>query len=223
MRVKTAISLGFRIAAARYPDVRQRWVTASIRLGSQLPHSILIASVQRCGEIDLLLRAMEDEPSPIENIQESDVEFSAFNYQLMISEDWIGNVYEITRLRRERQLVPEDSSECAIARVLHILRMPLDKHEIANGPGLKQPLHMQRNPPNGDASDLYVYDRNDPKRAHIMPRGLSERGSMMWHAIDGATLQGAWFERRAISDALLDVWAPLTVSTDEAPTSPAGQ
>lgn len=27
------------------------------------------------------------------------------------------------------------------------------------------------------------------------------------HALDGATLQGNWVKRRAISDALLDAWA----------------
>lgn len=48
-----------------------------------------------------------------------------------------------------------------------------------------------------------------------MPMGMSERGSIMWHALDGATLQGNRFERRTISDALLDAWAGPAV--DNAP------
>lgn len=169
----------------------------------------------------MLLRAMEDEPMSSEDLQETNIEFMAFHYQMMLSEIWVGSVYEITRLRKERGLVLEDGPEHAVARQLHVLRMPIDKHEIANGPGLKQPLQMQRNPPNGDASDLYTYDRKDPQRGHIMPTGLSSRGSIMWHAIDGATLAAVWLERRAISDALLDVWAPALVGSEAAAPSPS--
>jgi hypothetical protein len=43
-------------------------------------------------------------------------------------------------------------------------------------------------------------------RAHIMPTGLSERGSMMWQALDGATLEATWFERRNLSDRFLNLW-----------------
>lgn len=208
MRVRTAISLAFGMAAARYPDLHQRWVTASFRIGFQLPNSILASSIQRCGKVDMLLRAMEDEFQGDEAINQDHIEFMSSDYQGILSEDWIGSVYEVTRLRKERKLIIPDSPEIDLAHVLHVLRMPLDKHEIANGPGLKEPLEMHRNPPSGEARDVYVYDRNDPKRSHIMPRGVSERGSLMWHAIDGKTLQSAWYERRAIADALLDVWAP---------------
>jgi hypothetical protein len=219
MRVRTAISLAFGIAAARYPHLPERWVSASIRIGSQLPHSILMASIQRIGRVDMLLRAMEDELDGSQPPKPDDIEFMALDYQSSLSEDWIGSIYEITRLRKERNLVLPDSPEVEIARILRLLRMPLDKHEIANGPGLKVPLAMERSPPSGEARDRYVYDRNDPTRGHIMPTGVSARGSLMWHAIDGATLEATWFERRTIADALLDAWAPVAPSAEM--TAPA--
>ncbi|WP_291547745.1 hypothetical protein [Bosea sp. (in: a-proteobacteria)] len=143
------------------------------------------------------------------------VEFFAFHYKALLSDIWIGSVYEIARLQIERGFVPNNGPLASIAHTLHLLRIPIEKHEIALDRKLKKPLLMQRMPENGDAGDLYIYDKTDPKRGHIMPMGMSERGSIMWHALDGATIQGNWVERRTISDPLLDAWAGPAV--DNAP------
>ena len=224
MRVNAAISLGFRIAAVAHREINERWIKASFRVGGALPSSSLVSSVQRCGELDMVLRAMEEE-LPIPEPTQDNVEFFAFHYKALLSDIWIGSVYEIARLQLERSFSPENGPLASIAHTLRLLRIPIEKHEIALDRKLKEPLSMQKSPENGDASDLYIYDKTDPKRGHIMPMGMSERGSIMWHTLDGATVQSAWVERRAFSDALLDAWAgpiadsapPATLSAEVTP------
>ena len=62
MRVNAAISLGFRIAAVTHREINERWIRASVRAGGALRAGSLMSSVQRCGELDMVLRAMEEEP-----------------------------------------------------------------------------------------------------------------------------------------------------------------
>jgi hypothetical protein len=97
---------------------------------------------------------------------------------------WIGGMYEVFRLLRDRELDDKNDRFFQVLKTLELLRMPLEKHEIAKDRVLKQPVELSRAPPRGDASDQYTYDVGDPTRAHIMPFGLSERGSVCWQAID---------------------------------------
>jgi hypothetical protein len=84
--------------------------------------------------------------------------------------------------------------------------MPLEKHEIAKDRNLEHPLQMTRYPPNENASDLYTCKSEDNLRAHIMPSGISGRGSVMWDAIDVRKNNSRWIERRQISDRILELW-----------------
>ncbi len=130
----------------------------------------------------------------------------AFHYQNMLSELWIGGVYETTRLLIDRKLAPDTDEFRSLAHDLRLLRIPLDKHEIASQGQLKQPLQMRRHPPNNDSADTYVYDKADPRRAHIMRTGISPRGSAMWRVIDLKVKEEQWVERRALSDRFLSLW-----------------
>jgi hypothetical protein len=86
---------------------------------------------------------------------------------------------------------------------LELLRMPIAKYEISKDQALKQPVVMRATPPNNNATDERVYDKNDPTRAHIMPTGLSNRGSAVWMAFDHKNSKSFWIERRDLSDRLL--------------------
>lgn len=128
------------------------------------------------------------------------------HYQKMLSELWVGSIYETVRLIVERSPEVATNEVCALAEDLRLLRVPLEKHQIAHDRKLDAPLQLQKQPPNNDQTDLYEYDKADPKRAHIMPSGLSSRGSVGWHVIDLISGQDRWIERRELSDRMIALW-----------------
>jgi hypothetical protein len=204
MTVTQLITIAFRLAASRYPDLHQTWVKASFQIGSLLPNSLLVSSVQRAGQLDMVLRCMEDDFSlPPEGAKE-DAIFSG-DCQIMLSELWIGVVYEIFRLLIERKLAFDNDEFMALAHDLRLLRIPLEKHEIAADRKLSGPLLMRKHPSNNDETDRYRYLNQDAQRAHIMPTGISGRGSVMWNVIDVEASKSYWLERRALSERIVVV------------------
>jgi hypothetical protein len=176
MKVGDLIQAAFRQASIRNPDLHAAWVTASYRLGGLLPTSTLVSSVQRAGELDQLVRCMEDEFSFNQDGQKPSQEpdFS-FHYQVMLSELWITEMYEIFRLLKDRKLAPSDNEFDSLAHHLRLLRISIDKHEIAGDRKLEVPLMMKRYPPKDDDSDIYHYskDRSGPICLNSSPRFLS--------------------------------------------------
>lgn len=171
-----------------------------------MPHSLLMVSVQRDGELDLVLRCMEDEQALLALNATNDNQFG-FHYQKMLSELWVGSVYETLRLLVERKLAPSSDEFKRLAHEFRLLRIPLEKHELAGDDQLTDPLAMQRLPAKGDDRDYYTYPKGrDPTRAHITPSGISERGSLMWQVIDLRTNTSIWLERRELADRFLSLW-----------------
>lgn len=122
-----------------------------------------------------------------------------------LSEMWIGQVYEIVRLARERKLIADSDFFEALAHDFRLLRVPMEKHEIAQDRSLMASVPMSRTPAREGDVD-YRYDKKDPLRAHVMPTGISQRGSMQWLAIDiSAALSQRWIERRDLSDRVLQL------------------
>lgn len=167
---------------------------------------MLSVSIQRDGEVDLLLRSIEDEMARRDvHAREQDMLF-VINYLGLMSTYWIGSVYETFRLLKERNLADQDVTFMEIFRALELLRIPLEKHEIAKDRLLKEPLMFVRNPPQNDPRDAYTYDRDDTKRAHIMQQGLMPSGSMAWLALDLKGNAQRWVERRWISEKIIELW-----------------
>jgi hypothetical protein len=52
---------------------------------------------------------------------------------------------------------------------------------------------------------IEFYDRNDPGRFHIMPTGVSPRGSVVWCALNVREMREYWIERRDLADRLLSL------------------
>jgi hypothetical protein len=207
MTVTQLTIAAFRLAASRCPELHKTWISISVRVGGLLPNSRLIASVQRTGELDMVLRCMEDDYSPPqEGAGEADL-FSC-HYQKTLSELWVGDAYEIFRLLTTERKLALDSDVLALARDLKLLRIPLEKHEIADDKKLPGPLLMQRHPPNDDETDSYHYSHSDAQKAHIMPSGISSRGSVMWNVIDVKSKSSYWLERRALSERIVALWGP---------------
>ena len=203
MTIGTQIANAFNDAKARHTELQETWIRISHRVGSRLKNSLLSTSIQREGDVDILLRSMEDEAS-----QNSSTKFDGglFGYQRMMSEYWIGGVYETFRLLRQRGLADTSAAFDEILNDLELLRMPLEKHEIAKDSKLKSSLEMVRIPPKNDPSDTYIYDPRDNQRSHIMPYGKSPQGSLVWHVTDVRSGADRWIERRDLSDRIIALW-----------------
>ena len=204
MAIKQLIGSAFALANSLHPDVRQAWVKASLRVGALLPDSLLDVSVQRFGELDILLRALEDE-STRPGEADGEVEIWATTQLVFLSEIWVGGLYETFRALKARKLVADKTFD-GIARDLKLIRITLEKYEIADDNKLDTPLAMQRQPDNAAAADIYYYSKLDPRRAHIMPSGKSDRGSVMWGVTDIRVKEARWLERRALSDRIITLW-----------------
>jgi hypothetical protein len=188
LTISATISAAFGAARIKYHALHLLWRDASIRIGSHLPNSRLTISVQRVGDLDLLIRAMESEFSPNPNL------FDDHHNQLTLSEMWVSSAYEIVRLIRARKFEPENEDLHEIASQLKLLRIPIDKHEIADDRKLSTPLPMQTHPDDIGRISERTYDKTDDRRSHVLPVTISARGSAIWYVIDGSSQSAHWIE-----------------------------
>lgn len=197
MTVAKHIEDAFQLAFMEFPIIHEAWVKLSHQLGSKLPNSLLDSSIQEVGRLDMLLRSMEN------SFQTNNPMF--FHCQSLFSSLWIGHVYEVFRLLsdKQRQLTPDNKELHYIARDLKLIRVTLEKHEIADDHKLQEPLQMQTNIANGGEVRFSEYSKNDPLRSHIMGFSVSERGSLMWNIIDIIKNDSYWVERRELSERIL--------------------
>jgi hypothetical protein len=212
MSVSKLVTATFDLATRNHPALPKAWIRVSFRLGRLLPNSLLSSSIQQDGNVDVLLRSIEDERAAGVASAQPEGLFE-FHFQKMFSEFWIGRFYEHLRLLtdRDRKLLPKTGEVAALAEDFRLLRIAIEKHEIAGDRDLAAPLKMQRQPARrDDATDLYEYAKNDPQRSHIMPSGLSQRGSVIWHVIDLKKNQDRWIERRALSERIVQLWGTET-------------
>jgi hypothetical protein len=56
-----------------------------------------------------------------------------------------------------------------------------------------------------ETKPIEFYDPKDPGRFHIMPKGVSARGSAVWLALDVRNSRQHWVERRELADRLLSL------------------
>ena len=197
------LNAAFRAARTKYPDLLDDWVLASHRIGSKLPRSLLAPAIQRDGQLDVLIRGMEDEFAAY-GVDESEPE--ALTLQNMMSEYWIGGMYAALSALRRGKLLEDTEQLRTTFRDTELVRVTLEKHQIAKDRDLDEPLILVSRPQTG-SGDEYIYSRGDNTRAHIMPKCISERGSITWHVIDLRGKQSRWVERRALSDQVLQLWA----------------
>lgn len=210
------INTAFNVSRTKYRAEHTARTNLSGVLSGRFNLPVAMMNIQRQGDLDLLLRCMEDEFEANKATEIADTTGSdmTFHYQLTLSEIWIVGCYEILRAFRQRDrnavdagLPPSGVSEMnsfkSIFADFHLLRIPMTKFEIANDNKMKEPLPIQRSPANNDASDQTFYDSKDPARYHIMPSAMSPRGSAGWVALDHLTKREHWVERRDLAERLL--------------------
>lgn len=202
----------FNIARAKYAAEHEAWVQLSYRLSGRFKLVTALSSIQREGDLDMLLRCLEDEFNT--NKAASGMDFT-FHYQMMFSETWIVGCYEILRAfqQRDREAAAAGKPTSGVSELgefksifidFELLRMPIAKFEIAKDNKLEQPLPMRR-VGDDDTKTIEFYDPKDPDRFHIMPKGMSSRGSAVWLALDGRNSRQHWVERRELADRLLSL------------------
>jgi hypothetical protein len=202
----------FNVARAKYRAENEAWVQLSYRLSGRFNLVTAVSSIQREGDLDILLRCLEDEFN--KNKDAPGMDFSV-HYQMMFSETWIVGCYEILRAfqQRDREAakagkpisgVSELDEFKSIFNDLELLRMPIAKFELAKDRDLERPLPMRR-VGDDETKPIEFYDPKDPGRFHIMPKGMSARGSAVWLSLDVRNSREHWVERRDLADRLLSL------------------
>lgn len=212
MSVLTYLEAGFAEALSRHIEILNRWVSVSLR-GLVLPKSLLPASIQDLGNLDVVLRCSEDEIAVILK-DGHEIGFRA-HIPTLLSNLWIGSAYEIIRLVREREIVQKSDELEGLLWDLSLLRIPLEKHEIAGFKRVGKIILRPQPAQPGDQDE--IYDPADRKRAHILPWGFSSRGSVMWCPYDHKISDTRWIERQHLSDRMLDLWDPMTAEPAQKP------
>lgn len=211
METQTPATIGqlivaaFRLAQNTNKKIHERWIQMSFRIGSKLPQSQLSVSIQRLGEVDLLCRALEqdlsEQPAP-----EGGLDFR-FNYLWLLSEWWVGSAYSLSFTLKDRKILT-DPEFLKLTDDLRMIRVQVEKHEIASDRKLSEPLQFSPAPlrPDEKTPPIFQYDKNDPLRAHIPRRGASSRRSAMWEVFDVNADESRWYERSELSDRMLNIF-----------------
>jgi hypothetical protein len=197
--VSIFIGAAFDQSRSRYPELDRSWVYVSHHIGGLLSSSLLFSSIYKAGRLDLVLRCMEDE-----NVSSNHLD--AFEHYISLAETWVGAVYEILRVLKERKLVEQSEVFLQLAEDTRLLRVALEKHEVPSDRKLTGPIQFRRWPPQGDASDEFSYSKEDPQKSHIMPSGLSSKGAVVWKVSSGVSDESRWVERRGLADRILTLW-----------------
>ena len=155
------------------------------------------------GDLDVLLRCLEEEVK-VDMARRQDLD-GGLDCQLMLSEMWICSAYEIFRLLQSRKLTDQNGVFRSLSDDLKLLRITIAKHEIANDRKLPAPVPMVAST-DDDAAGRYVYSPSDQRKAHIMRKGISHQGSIIWEAIDGTSCESRWLERLSLSERILSLW-----------------
>ncbi|MDT2022372.1 hypothetical protein [Methylocella sp. CPCC 101449] len=195
-RVSALIMAAFNQSYHLHQDVLKAWIDISFSIGGTLPRSSLTMTIQRLGRLDTLIRAIEDERYEDPWMAEP---------HTSLAEQWIGDAYAVTHTIKSKKLnlQPEGFSE--LAHDLRILRVQLEKHEIATGAATKQPIELEII----GSNEQEIYDASDPDRKHaiITAHGLTKRHSICWLVIDAASTESSrWIERRELSERFLRLW-----------------
>lgn len=189
---RDALGALFSISVSKNQDIYQKWISLSHKLGSKLPVAT-ISTIQSLGHFDLILRALEEEFYPTENVD------LTLTLQRGLSASWVGNAYEIFRVAKN--LRADDNEAKIIHDFLLLLRVPLEKYQIAQDRKLTEPLVMGII--GGEVEESQIYDKNDKLRSVLIPTRLSGRGSAEWLAIDIENKSQFWLDRVTLADRIL--------------------
>ncbi|MEM6615774.1 MAG: hypothetical protein AAF619_04535 [Pseudomonadota bacterium] len=193
------VHLAFTRAKSDLYSDYERWISTSYKLGSALPNSLMVKRVQELGELDLVLRGIESEL--IHHAKEAGFKIEIY---FTLSRVWVSTAYEI--FRRLKGIVDGQIRQevFEIERELKLVRVPLEKHEIAEDRKFGRTLILSPQLRHEDGNDKdMTYDPSDVKKSFIPPTTLSNRGSEIWIVPDARTGGNRMVERQGLSDRIL--------------------
>lgn len=183
----------YAAAVAQNQEVFQNWIKLSEKLYPNIATGSIL-TLQNIRNIDVILRALESELDastpgidPILTLQGG------------LSELWVGSAYEVFRIAKNK--MPADHAAKKIHDQLRLLRMPLEKYEVAGTSNLKEPLQMVKS--DGVAGEMSLYDKNDSSKEYMMPSRISPNGSIEWNTFCSVENKSLWIERLKLSDEIL--------------------
>lgn len=214
--VTDLIARSFHLARSKYLSENRAWIDLAGALAGRSGILPLLMGVQRVGELDLVMRAMEDE-----FLARAAQDPFASNYQLVFAETWVVACYEALRAFKQRDeereklakkdgIQPETDALSNTAdfkvvfRQFELLRMPIAKYEVASERKMDGRSILMRTVGEGPHRE-FLYTRSDPARFHIMPTVIGPNGRIGWYATDhlNKQQQTVWIERRVLSDKVL--------------------
>ena len=199
MIVHTHLEEAFKQSLSQHGDIFESWRKASHRIGGKLfPDTLLEASIQNIGWIDILLRSLEDEIKIA--ILDGNTNL-LLGKQMMLSQMWISDTYEIFRNIKSNEMLKENKIFKELEHHLRLLRVPIDKHQIASDHYLKKkPQLIQVKPANDNGVGQYEHHSGEPYK---LVTKLTGRGSLFWETVDGKTGKAITFERLYLSERIL--------------------
>lgn len=202
--VTKLVTKAFAQASLGQRQIHERWIKVSTKLGNLIPQSSLLVSVQSLGNLDTVIRMMEEEA-----IHRKDTdpfaEAVAWNHKRLLSEMWVSSAYEIIRLLHYKKLTPITSELNELLFDLELLRMPTEKVALTRGRKQSTQIAMKPVLVTRNNSDS-IYEMQDSHRAHILPAGTSGRGSHLWLIVDENLNTEEWVERINLSDQFLSAF-----------------
>jgi len=195
MTVGQLLVAAFGLSRNGERELNERWIRMSFRIGGLLPHSLLMVSIQRLGEVDLVCRAVEKE-LVLGPPRDGEMDLRP-NYLAVLSEWWIGSAYAICYTLKDRKIL-SDPEFLRLANDLRMIRVQIEKYEVPSDRDLDEPLRFSPTQLRADEKEapIYTYDKNDPLKSHIPRTGLSHRFSYMWEVMDVRADAARWYEHR---------------------------
>lgn len=196
MNVTELIDAAFEVSRDQQSSIHKQWISLSHRMVKIAPQPIY-QSIQNVGMLDLVLREMERQC-----LLQHDASLLSHHYQLIFSELWLGSAFEVFRIIKE--INPDNLQAREIHDILKLVRIPIEKLQIADDKKLNSPMVLTREG-NSNVPELdVIYDKNDPLRSITLPRFLSENGSLIWQVLDVKSKGTASIERLYLSDRILN-------------------
>lgn len=186
----------------RQPLIHRKWIHIAVVFQDLIPDSTSIALMRHLGNLDMLIRCLEDEYSPDQVKMILGVTDPLPAYVSLLSEMWVCKAYElcgilIQRKKKDKKSAPVKSSFIELYRYLELLRLSFNQHELSFAdPRLKGP------------------DGQDEAEITKMPENISERGAMMWCPTERTGRipeKSYWLERRDLSDRFLNIFNNHTI------------
>lgn len=202
MGVLTQAAVLFQGTANKNPQLQQRWIAASFRLGNIGAEEYL--RYQFDYQLDMLLRAMEDELAGVDHENMPEATMLGMNVQSMLTRQWLFSTYEMLRTAKSSAKGQGNADLKSLHDDIKVIRVPLAKNEIADDRRLAaEGLELVRV---GNENDVVVYDRVNKVPYHPSLQVNIQTGSFGWKAIDlrNGALEREFY-RRDLSDRLLHV------------------